>query len=107
MYVKHIDIYIRETPNYVKYKVCSFPSQGHRSMCHLYFFQNLTYKYKVFNTPKLKTLKHCVRPGFVQRNNQQYIIGSSCCDAAETNPTRNHEVEGSIPRLAQWVKDPA
>ena len=24
---------------------------------------------------------------------------------AETNPTRNHEVEGLIPGLAQWVKD--
>ena len=23
-----------------------------------------------------------------------------------TNPTRNHEVVGSIPALAQWVKDP-
>ena len=22
------------------------------------------------------------------------------------NPTRNHEVEGSIPGLAQWVNDP-
>ena len=22
-----------------------------------------------------------------------------------TNPTRNHEVEGSIPGLAQWVED--
>ena len=24
-----------------------------------------------------------------------------------TNPTRNHEVVGSVPSLAQWVDDPA
>ena len=30
---------------------------------------------------------------------------SSCHGAAEMNPTRKHEVVGSTPGLAQWVKD--
>jgi len=30
---------------------------------------------------------------------------SSCHGTAEMNPTRNHEVSGSIPGLAQWIKD--
>ena len=30
---------------------------------------------------------------------------SSYCGSAETNLTSNHEVVGSIPGLAQWVKD--
>ena len=32
---------------------------------------------------------------------------SSCHGAAEMNPTRNHEVAGSIPGLTQCVKDMA
>ena len=35
------------------------------------------------------------------------IVGSSYRGAVEMNLTRNHEVEGSIPGLAQWVKDRA
>ena len=32
---------------------------------------------------------------------------SSRHGTAETNPTKNHEVVGSIPGLAPWAKDPA
>ena len=33
------------------------------------------------------------------------VIRSSHRGTVEMNPTRNHEVVGSIPGLAQWVKD--
>jgi len=38
-----------------------------------------------------------------QRRNTKKYAGSVCCGAAETNLTSNHA--GSIPGLAQWVKD--
>ena len=38
--------------------------------------------------------------GFTQK-----LLGSSRHGVAEPNPTRNHEVAGSIPGLTQRVKD--
>ena len=36
---------------------------------------------------------------------QRTLLWSFPCGAMETNPTSNHEVEGSIPGCVQWVKD--
>ena len=33
-------------------------------------------------------------------------LWSSRHGTAGANPTRNHEVTGSIPGLTQWIKDP-
>ena len=58
------------------------------------------------------TLMHCRKltehdTPAIREKNISKIKWSSCCGAAETNPTRNHEVVGSIPGLAPSVKDPA
>jgi len=49
----------------------------------------------------------CCSCGYKKKKFEKYLFQSSHCGAAEMNLTRNHEVAGSIPALAQWVGDPA
>ena len=50
-----------------------------------------------------------IEPGVagLGRKGKNIAVGVPVMSQWLTNPTRNHEVAGSIPGLAQWVKDPA
>ena len=45
------------------------------------------------------------QPLLAQTARKSCVAPSSRRGAVEMNPTRNHEVLGSIPGLARWVKD--
>ena len=59
-------------------------------------------------TKKVREQEHvqrltCSHVGMLKKLNK----GSSGCGSVVMNPTSIHEDVGSIPGLAQWVKDPA
>ena len=43
--------------------------------------------------------------GYYRRHLRIFTLGVPIVAQWLTNPTRNHDVVGSIPDLAQWVKD--
>ena len=61
------------------------------------------WQWEVEDEGQLPLLGWLHRRGCSPREN--YSFQNSHCGTAETNLTRNHEVAGSIPGLAQWAKD--
>ena len=95
-----------------QFRPISLPSLHHRDLpkvSNLIFFPGIPYNLFVthWNIALLKPCKGFLSP-LGKNSNCPLCLKcpsrSSCHGAAETNPTRNHEVAGLIPGLAQWVK---
>ena len=54
----------------------------------------------------IRTDAGCPRVRRFYPGSENLNVRSSRHGAVEMNPTRNHEISGSIPGLTQWVKDP-
>ena len=61
----------------------------------------------ISNPDYLNLQQSTAYPNAYHNNHSECMARSSRRGTAKTNPTRNHEVLGLFPDLAQWVKDPA
>ena len=75
----------------------------------VFLFHNLILVLSIWSSPLASVA--CTEPYFeeilIKFLHLQASVGVPVMAQWLTNPTRNHEVVGSIPGLVQWVKDPA
>ena len=61
----------------------------------------------IWNFEMLYWILHEFPPNHQTLSSQRKRCGVPVVAQLLTNPTRNHEIAGSVPALAQWVNDPA
>ena len=84
------------TGNYIQYPGINHNGKEYKKECIcIYMYNSLCCKQKLIHFKSLYFILRKESPGVPIM--AQWL----------TNPTRNHEVAGSIPSLPQWVKDPA